>query len=291
MLAKFLSHYMDSPIDVDFIGIGTPKSGSTWLADCLAGHPEICFSKMKELHFFDERGSSYFIRKIVSNYTYENCGKSWYDKQFAHCSKDSIKGEFTPSYIYCPTALKRIKERCMNVKLIVVLRDPVARAFSQYLNDIRAGGIKNIPFEEALCKYDNYVEKGLYYKYLKDWYHHFGKENILVATFDEIKENPKNLLRKVFSFLGVKNIDYIPECFNKKSNEAKRGLFPLVSYFLVRIKLFLRENNMKRVLWILDKFKLKKLAYFIITRNTISLKSYPMISEETGKKIKKNFFN
>ena len=118
-------------LNVDFIGIGAERSGTTWVSNCLNDHPEICFSKQKEIFFFNKL-DRHFLK--LENLRYKR-GINWYKGFFNHCAPGAIKGEFTPTYLFCPYAPRRIKSYFPNVKIVVCLRDPVERAFSQYLHN------------------------------------------------------------------------------------------------------------------------------------------------------------
>src|SRR6056297_562433 len=105
--------------NIDFIGIGAQKAGTSSIFHFLKEHPEICTSSKKEIHFFDKE------------YNYLK-GIKFYRKFFNNCSSKNIKGEFTPRYIYHPKVAQRIKKYFPDVKLIVSLRNPIERAISHY---------------------------------------------------------------------------------------------------------------------------------------------------------------
>lgn len=107
-----------------FIIAGTQKSGSTVLAGYLAHHPNVSFASRKELHFFDKQ----------SNY---DKGISHYRSEFKINSNTLIMGEATPYYIASRKVCQRIAEHFPSVKMIVILREPVARAYSEYQMKVR----------------------------------------------------------------------------------------------------------------------------------------------------------
>ena len=121
----------------DFICIGVQRAGTTWLYECLKEHPEIFVPETKELHFFNDN--------------YEK-GMTFYSDFFndANSTKQVI-GELTPNYYHDFTALERISQSLPNVKIIFILREPVARAYSHYQLSL-TNQCKGMSFDDALDK-------------------------------------------------------------------------------------------------------------------------------------------
>ena len=113
----FLYMYNKSKFNIDFIGIGAEKAGTTQVSEMLAAHPEICMSEPKEVSFFNKT-ESYMQGGINKHY-----GKdiSWYKKHFGHQKKGQILGEFTTVYLYDKEAPKNIHQLYPHTKLIVCL--------------------------------------------------------------------------------------------------------------------------------------------------------------------------
>jgi len=128
----------------DFIVAGVQKGGTTFLYQEMLRHPEIKGSLTKEVHFFDAN----FGR-----------GVDWYSGMFPRSSPRSkvIRGEASPAYIFHPDGVRRIAETLPDVRLIVVLRDPVQRALSHYKHERRLGFETAATFEEALELEDSRV--------------------------------------------------------------------------------------------------------------------------------------
>src|SRR3989338_8844309 len=103
---------------IDFIGVGAMRCGTTWIWQCLIEHPRICSIPKKEVNFFREE-------------SYEDRLDEYLAK-FSHCPTDSLKGEFTPSYINRLDCAERIKRFFPDVKIIICLRNPIDRAYDQY---------------------------------------------------------------------------------------------------------------------------------------------------------------
>lgn len=209
----------------DFMIIGTPKSGTTSLFQYLAQHSKTIPSKEKELLYFSVR---------------QGKGLRWYLQNFPLKSKKNgcLSYEGSPSYIYYINGLNRIKRLFSNIKLIILLRDPVKRAFSQW-NYNQEGSpflIKNPhakddrSFREAIndeirqsfrvTPLHQYVYRSLYAKHLKNVYKIFRHDQILVLDFENLKNNPQKTLTIVTNFLGL---DSVYHDF-QKSDIKKEGL-------------------------------------------------------------------
>ena len=145
----------------NFIDIGGQRCATTWIFNSLKKHPQVSSNLfVKEIHFF-----SYWYHK----------GYDWYESHFRHCSSDKLKGEFSTSYLYDLSAPKRVFKYNSDVKIIVCVRNPVDRAYSQHLWNISLGYVtgKNLVFRNAVKRNPMYIEQGLYYKYIKNWIKYF----------------------------------------------------------------------------------------------------------------------
>lgn len=192
----------------NFIGIGGQKCASTWIYDILAGHPEVCLSKNKELDFF----SNYWDR-----------GFEWYQAQFESglAAQAIVVGEVSPSYLYDMDAPLRVRQYDRDMKIIVTLRNPVERAYSNHKHNIRQGFVfsGDLTFESSLQTNPTYIEHGLYAAHLQHWYESFPKDQILVVFFDDIVNAPSSVALTVYRFLGIDD-GYVSSAFGKKSNES-----------------------------------------------------------------------
>lgn len=154
---------MDKNFNIDFIGIGTARSGTTWLFNALGQHPKICLSEPKEVMYFNY----YHVHpnsNINKNHTKP---PSWYRNHFRHCQKNKIKGEFSTSYLYDEKAPLLIKKYFPDVKLIACLRNPIDRAYSEYWMYRNKFKIGDRTFENTIREERRNIERGFYYKQLK----------------------------------------------------------------------------------------------------------------------------
>jgi len=212
---------MNEKFKVDFIGVGMPRAGTTWIYNCLKEHPEICISRDKEVHFFDFNFAK---------------GIEYYKSFFEHCGKEKIKGEFTAGYFSEEKTLQRIKEAFPDVKIIVSLRNPVERAFSHYLYRKRTRGWFK-KFSDVLDNDPiNIISTGFYYKHLLRIYKYFNPEQVLVVIHDESKQNPQKFIQEIFRFLGV-NILFKPSSLFQEMNQSKdfRYWFPQFEWLILRM--------------------------------------------------------
>lgn len=196
---------------IDFIGVGASRSGSSWLSSCLAEHPEICFSTEKETHFFDDLHS------------YQK-GPDYYESFFKCHSNNQIKGEFTPGYFTNHEVAERIYNHNPNVKIIVILRNPVERAYSEYLYNVARELEKEKTFASALAGRlsKRYINRGLYSKHLKQFYEIFPAEQILILDYADVSVRPAELLKEVYNFLGV-NSEFISSKTKSVINTSNQG--------------------------------------------------------------------
>lgn len=183
-----------------FVIVGAMRAGTTSLYRYLADHPEVAFGSTKEIHFFDGRFSQ---------------GVEWYESHFEGAGDAGAVGEATPNYCYEPKAIERMAATVPDARLIMMLRDPANRAYSHYWHS-RARGKETLEFDEALDaeaqrltgdqferSHFSYVDRGRYVPQIERILDHFPRDQLLVALFDDLKENPAELYRTVCSFLDV----------------------------------------------------------------------------------------
>lgn len=196
----------------DFVVIGAQKAGTTSLFSYLCEHPLVRPGLAKEVHFFDNN----FAR-----------GPGWYRAHFPQAPRQDRRiGEATPYYMFHPLAPARMAATIPDAKLIVVLRNPVDRAYSHYHHEVR-GGTETHSFEEALTleaqrldgeaermredpnfhsaahQQYSYVSRGIYVDQLRTWHELFPKEQVLVLGAERLFKEPSRVICRVFEFLGL----------------------------------------------------------------------------------------
>lgn len=200
----------------NFIGIGAPKTGTTWLFKCLVEHPQIFIPKVKELMFFD--------------YLYDKNKIPEYESAFPENSEFTAMGEISTNYLSSEYAAERIKQHNPNVKLFVSLRNPVDQIYSYYWHAYRQNvwlkDLERMSFEEAINQYqDFFLKHAFYMKHLKKWLEYFDTSQIHIIIYDDIINHPEIVMKNLYSFLEVNN-DFIPNSLKKRDSSVRQGISP-----------------------------------------------------------------
>ena len=189
---------------IDFIGIGAPKCGTTWLSAQLAAHPQIGFAPDKELYYFADT----ILRRLAGQELrcFEK-GDAWYHEQFpAAGGAVSCRGEFCPSYLYSEEAAERIAAYRPDIKLLLCLRPPVEMIYSWYWYN-RNAVVASLPKSFAEMMENPFLrDLGCFARHLKPYLDRFPAKNFLVIQFDAIRRDPDQV-RHRFSRLYVPRND------------------------------------------------------------------------------------
>jgi hypothetical protein len=197
----------------NFLHIGPSKSGSTWLHEVLILHPEIYLSQAKDLYFFNR---------------YYDRGPGWYRGQFRDAQKEhKIIGEVCPDYLACPEAPERIRA-CLgpDVRLMVTLREPTARAFSGYLY-LRKHGLAAPTFRETTQIAPELLGEGRYATHLRRYLSYFDRKALNIALFDDLEADPQAFLDSVTTWLGVARQPVSPELLEARLPASTARWLPL----------------------------------------------------------------
>jgi len=183
-----------------FIIAGAMRCGTTSLNGYLREHPQVAVSQPKEVHFFD---------------LHYDEGLEWYRGHFPEPGPAVAIGEATPDYLYHQEAVARIAASIPEVKLIVMLRNPVDRAYSHYWHN-RSRGRETLGFEAALDaepgrlaegpeprRIFSYADKGRYRAQVERVYATVPPQRVLVRTFEELERNPAAVFVDTCRFLGI----------------------------------------------------------------------------------------
>lgn len=191
---------------IDFLVCGAQKAGTTALHSYLSEVPGVGLADEKEVHFFDDEGHDW------SSPDYEG-----YHRRFRWDDGASVRGEATPIYLYWPNCLERIAAYNPDMRLIVLLRDPVMRAWSHWRME-RARGAETEPFSWCIRAgrhrlFDqapwgfhrefSYVERGFYSEQLQRLFELFPRQQVLVLGNDDLHDRPAATMHSVCDFLGV----------------------------------------------------------------------------------------
>lgn len=199
-------------MDTWVIGIGGMKCASTWAYQCLREHPEICMSSIKEINFFNKH--------------YDR-GEAWYLDHFKGCPTDSIKGEFSATYLYDPDAARRIASFRPEIKIIACVRNPIDRAVSDYNHLIRGGGIdRSLCFEDALKNSKRLLANGLYGKNLEPFFQYWSEQDIIIIVAEEVARDSNGVLQNLYHRLGIAD-DFVPSSARKT---VHKGIIPRMAW-------------------------------------------------------------
>ena len=214
----------------NFLIIGVQKSGTTSLYHYLNQHPQIYLSPMKEPHFFlaeTLKKWQYYPGQSVRLWHNRVTSIEKYKKLFNSVDHQKAIGEASVWYLYRSQAAAKIKHYLPEVKMIAILRDPVSRCFSDFKQGLTAGYETRADFHEAVLADQerfqsdpgttfHYVPQGFYYQQLKRYLDVFDRPQIKVYLYEDLKENPKWMLRDIFRFLEV-DLEFVPDMSEKKN--------------------------------------------------------------------------
>jgi hypothetical protein len=259
----------------NFVVIGAPKCGTTSLHRYLSEHPDIYLPIQKELHFF----SRPFIKQLTAGpkdrdvladipRTFEE-----YAVHYADVRDETAIGEISPSYLYFADVARAINQRLGEVKIIVILRDPIQKAYSQYLHLVRDNR-ETLSFYDALLAEGGrhvagwsaiwrYAESSLYTERLRTYRDVFGDENVKVLIFEEFIADTRGSLTELLEFLSVR--DDVPLTTTTVHHRSGKPRSKLLSSLLSKrsplsrvAKAFLPRaltDSMQRRLWSLNTLR------------------------------------
>lgn len=244
-----------------FFVVGAQKAGTTALHHYLAHHPDIFLPAVKETHFFDDGHGEF--RLGVAHYL---------DTYFRADTSPVIAGEVDPEYLFFPEAAERIARYFPNSKLIFMLRDPVARAYSHYQMTL-SRGFERLDFAQAIAREEmrmtlmpetvngdaervlyqpaaatdaerhrlfnhvvrsdfSYIGRGFYHRQVAHYLTFFPREKMLFLLADDLKRDAAATLKQVYAFLGVKEVPYVLLA-DEQTNQATLPRSPSLQRFLL----------------------------------------------------------
>ncbi len=246
-----------------FLGIGAPRAGTTWLHANLGKHPEIWLTPVKEVHYFDTRerddlrGNFYKrqlrkrARRYLSGATYRDRWREgtllselawdlrffvpprtnrWYQRIFRP-GPGQIAGEITPAYsVLKPEVVEEIRGINPHLKVIYLLRDPVERSWSSAMRHLvrrRGRAPESITAKQLLRHFERqrHVLRTDYLRTLDIWESAFGPDQIFVGFLDEIQDDPRDLLLRLYRFLGVSDSEeHVPAGLRRSRNSSQESL-------------------------------------------------------------------
>jgi hypothetical protein len=270
----------------NFFILGAAKSGSSSLYFYLKQHPEIFLSPIKEPHFFD------------NDKNYRLGVETYLDRYFKESVRYRARGEATPAYFHHPRkVIPRIKEVYLKEepRFIIILRNPVHRAFSHYLHRVRLTQ-EDETFERALELEDfrlkksdgedwvGYYSDGLYAQLIRTWLSNFSKTRFKFLLLEELIEEKDKILKEIFHFLkiddSVKLHTQAPK--NIASETRSKRLMKLIndrSLLKLPFKMFIPQ------------VKRRKIKEYIRKKNVLAYEDYPTVDYNTKNMLMKKYQN
>jgi hypothetical protein len=191
---------------IDFLICGVQKGGTSALDAYCRYHQDLLMADAKEVHFFDDES---LFCKGKPDYRL-------YHQHFPSHEVGKLRGEATPIYMYWPDAPARIHAYNPDIRLIVILRDPVERAYSQWQMEFHRG-LETLPFGKAVRQEStrlqqgnadhrriySYIDRGRYLRQLQVLWSLFGREHVLVVFNEDLRQSSANVLAQISEFLGI----------------------------------------------------------------------------------------
>jgi hypothetical protein len=248
-----------------FLVIGAQRSATTWLAGALAAHPDVYTPETKELHFFDMRER-------------HRRGFDWYVSHFDASGERAAVGECTPNYLWVTDALPPelaeqgfdpgrfgpgafpdvnpdipalVRSVLPDVRLVVILREPVERTVSAFYHQVRRRRLR--PWSRILDVGHRHgiVGMSFYEDHLARWFECFDREQFLILGFeDDVIPRPEDTLARVYRHLDVDD-GFLPADLREKRNQRMSGAFLYANYVAppVATRAFQALPTLHRLSW------------------------------------------
>lgn len=275
----------------NFFLVGTVKGGTTALHRYLYAHPDIYVSPVKEVNYFSK--DAIYPELFAKDYRHDVAididkylsgerlqpvhiahitDEATYQRLFDRVKNETAIGEMSLSYMLYDGVAEKIKSYNSDAKIIMILRNPSERAYSQYIMNLKQGKILNDNFLEEIINDDSaspsgwginhqYLYIGKYYKQVKNYLNVFPKNQVKIILYDDLVEDAQAVMKELFRFLEVTE-DIIIDS-NKKYNEGGMSRFSYLNYYLNQWGIIQSAKNILPYSW---RAVLKKLFY---TQNNI----------------------
>ncbi len=201
----------------NFLIIGAGKAGTTSVHEYLKQHPEVFVSAIKETNFFVYDGQNPLMLQLTPSSDFPIRSLEDYRALFRDAAGAKAIGEASPKYLVDPKAAERIRHHLPGVRLIVMLRNPVERAYSSYAMYVRDRDERR-SFARAIADEDRgvydgavrfgqkrYVGAGYYARHLRVYFGLFERSQIAIHLFEDLQADAVGLMRRLFGFLEVED--------------------------------------------------------------------------------------
>lgn len=241
-----------------FVIIGTQRGGTTSLYNYLTAHPRVAGTKRREVHFFDlnyQRGFDWYLQQFPP---------AWRGKAVTLRHREVVTGESSPYYLFHPWVPQRLRAALPSAKLIVLLRNPVDRAFSHY-QLMRKKGRETLTFADAIAAeperlhahaeamerdphhhspahFDHsYLARGVYADQLQRWLEAFPREQLHVIKSEDLYRDPQVICTETLRFLDPKLVDDYQANGYERFNSTAADELP--KSLRVRLEDYFRPHN------------------------------------------------
>ena len=213
-----------------FLGIGVPRGGTTWLHQLLMTHPDVAMAtRRKEVHYFD--------------LDYDR-GQAWYEAFFpADGDRYQAVGEITPHYLFDEKCAPRIAKMASIKNLLVMLRNPVDRAYSHYLYRMRQDNYRH-GFEQFLKDRPEAVQWSRYAQPLEHYFEHFPREQMLILIHEHAFQDVEATRRQVAETIGVDPDRFPDDAGAERVNTVVLPKHRRLASWASKIGASMRRNNM-----------------------------------------------
>ncbi len=219
----------------NFFIVGATKSGTTSLWRYCSEHPEIFMSNIKEPNFFSNNQKRMDL--------------NGYKKLFEGVHDEKAVGEASTSYLWFDGTPRKINELIGECKIIIMLRNPVDRLYSEFQHHLRQGRFVG-SFDKMLFNFYNnkddkkifspamIVSTGYYSNHIKSYLDAFGKEKIFIGLFDDLVKNPIKVMRSLFRFLEVDHtfLPQIEKIYNTGGEPYLSFIPPIIRFIGIHSK-------------------------------------------------------
>lgn len=226
--------------------IGAPRSGTTSLHNYLGQHPDVFMSRLKEPRYFAYKNEVVEYQGPADPITFNQStitDRDEYVDLFREAGSVAVVGETSPIYMYrSDVAAENIQQTVDDPHFIAILRNPVDRAYSDFLNMVRLAREPLLDFETTLDREDErkkknwspfyyYVEKGMYACQLEHYYNIFDRSRIKVLLFDQLIEDDQEVMRQIVDFLELEEHTFdLRKAYNRSRFPKSRLIHNFVSH-------------------------------------------------------------
>ena len=253
----------------NFVIIGAAKAGTTALYWYLADHPQVFMSPVKETNYFayglDDEGNPLYGDPELHRFPVQT--PAAYEDLFSDAGAALAVGEASPIYLECPQSAARIRETLPSARIICGLRQPVDRAYSDYLMYLRARGRRLDPARDLSASSDwarpdsHWMQISRYHEALSRYFDLFPREQIHVFLFDDLRADTLGCVRDIYRSVGVypgfapdldtpHNIGGMPSSRTLEkvftSRSVKKAIEPLIPRRAADMARRLRTKNLKK---------------------------------------------